>query len=42
VIAKIPGIDDATFQSIALKAKSGCPVSKLMNANISFEARLMS
>jgi osmotically inducible protein OsmC len=42
VIAKIPGIDDATFQSIALKAKSGCPVSKLMNTNISFEARLVS
>jgi len=42
VIANIPGIDDATFQSIALKAKSGCPVSKLMNTNISFEARLVS
>ena len=41
VIAKIPGIDDATFQSIALKAKSGCPVSKLMNTDISFEARLV-
>ena len=42
VIAKIPGIDDATFQSIALKAKSRCPVSKLMNTNISFGARLIS
>jgi osmotically inducible protein OsmC len=42
VIAKIPDIDDVTFQSIAMKAKSGCPVSKLMNTNISFEARLVS
>jgi lipoyl-dependent peroxiredoxin len=42
VVAKIPGIDEATFQSIAMKAKSGCPVSKLMNTNISFEARLVS
>ena len=42
VIAKIPGIDDATFQSIALQAKSRCPVSKLMNTNISFEARLVA
>jgi lipoyl-dependent peroxiredoxin len=42
VIAKIPNIDDVTFQSIAMKAKSGCPVSKLMDTNISFEARLVS
>ena len=41
-VAKIPGIDDATFQAIAAKAKAGCPVSKLMNVNISFEARLVS
>jgi lipoyl-dependent peroxiredoxin len=27
VTAKIPGIDQATFQSIAAKAKAGCPVS---------------
>jgi lipoyl-dependent peroxiredoxin len=42
VVAKIPGIDEATFQSIAVKAKTGCPVSKLMNTNISFEAKLVS
>jgi osmotically inducible protein OsmC len=42
VVAKIPGIDEATFQSIAVKAKAGCPVSKLMNTNISFEAKLVS
>jgi len=42
VAAKIPGIDEGRFQSIAMKAKAGCPVSKLMNMNISFEARLLS
>jgi osmotically inducible protein OsmC len=42
IVAKIAGIDEATFQSIAMKAKTGCPVSKLMNTNISFEARLVS
>jgi osmotically inducible protein OsmC len=41
VVAKIPGVDEATFQSIAVKAKAGCPVSKLMNTNISFEAKLV-
>jgi osmotically inducible protein OsmC len=30
VTAKIPAIDQAAFQSIAAKAKAGCPVSKLM------------
>ena len=40
VATKIPGIDDATFQSIAMEAKSGCPISKLVNTNISFDARL--
>jgi lipoyl-dependent peroxiredoxin len=42
VVARIPGIDEATFQSIAVRAKTGCPVSKLMNASISFEAKLVS
>jgi osmotically inducible protein OsmC len=42
VVAKIPGIDEATFQSIATKAKAGCPVSKLMNTNIGFVATLLS
>ena len=42
LVAKIPSIDDATFQSIATKAKAGCPVSKLMNVEIGFEATLAS
>jgi len=32
----------ATFQSIAAKAKAGCPVSKLMKVEIGFGATLLS
>ena len=39
---KIPGIDEDRFQVLAEKAKVGCPVSKLMNTNITFEATLIS
>ena len=42
VTANIPGIDQDTFQSIASKAKAWCPVSKLMNVEIGFEATLVS
>ncbi|MES2596340.1 MAG: OsmC family protein [Verrucomicrobiota bacterium] len=40
VTATISGIDEATFQELATKAKSGCPVSKLLNAEITMEAKL--
>ena len=40
--AKIPGTDDATFQELAGKAKAGCPVSKLLNADITLDATLES
>ena len=40
VTAKIPGIYQDTFQSIAAKAKAGCPVSKLIKVEIGFEATL--
>ena len=39
---KVPGADQATFQSLADKAKAGCPVSKLFKAPITLEATLMS
>jgi lipoyl-dependent peroxiredoxin len=42
VTAKIPGIDQAAFQSIAAKAKAGCPVSKLMKVEVRFETTLLS
>ena len=40
--AKIPGIDDDEFQNIAKAAKEGCPVSKLLNADITLDAKLQS
>nr|MBF0682196.1 OsmC family protein [Pseudomonas sp.] len=40
--ARIPGADEATFQQLAKKAKEGCPVSKVLNANISLSATLES
>ena len=38
--AQIPGIDDAKFQSLAATAKANCPVSKLLKAEISLDAKL--
>ena len=40
VVAKIPGADQAKFEQIANKAKEGCPVSKLLKAKITMNARL--
>jgi len=39
--ASIPGTDDAAFQELAAKAKANCPVSKLLNANITLDAALV-
>lgn len=39
--ASIPGADDAAFQDAAGKAKAGCPISKLFNAEISLDASLV-
>lgn len=38
--AQVPGIDDTEFQRIAAEAKAGCPVSKLLNAEITLDATL--
>ena len=40
--AKIPGADQATFAELAAKAKAGCPVSKLLKAEITLDATLES
>lgn len=40
--ARIPNIDQAKFDEIANKAKTGCPISKLLNADISLDATLQS
>jgi osmotically inducible protein OsmC len=41
VTASIPGIDQEKFQELAGQAKAGCPVSKLLNATITMDARLV-
>ena len=40
VAARVPGADADKFDEIAAKAKAGCPVSKLMKARITMDARL--
>jgi osmotically inducible protein OsmC len=40
--AAIPGIDEAKFQELAAQAKAGCPISKLLNATITLDAKLAS
>ena len=40
--AKVPGADQATFEALAAKAKAGCPVSKVLKAEITLEATLIS
>jgi osmotically inducible protein OsmC len=38
--AKVPGADKAKFDELAAKAKAGCPVSKLLKAEITLDATL--
>jgi osmotically inducible protein OsmC len=38
--AKIPGLDQARFTAIANAAKAGCPISRLLNAKITLDAKL--
>src|SRR5690242_1116925 len=38
--ARIPGADHQKFEVAANEAKSGCPISRLLNAKITMEARL--
>src|SRR5207249_2022055 len=40
VAAKIPGADASAFQSAADSAKANCPISRLLNAKITMNARL--
>ena len=40
--AKVPGISQAAFDEAANGAKTGCPISKLMNAEITLNATLES
>ena len=40
VSARVPKADAAAFQKAAENAKSGCPVSKVLNAQITMSAKL--
>jgi lipoyl-dependent peroxiredoxin len=37
---RVPGISEEKFQELANAAKAGCPVSKVLNAEITLDARL--
>lgn len=40
--AKVPNITQKEFDELTTKAKKGCPVSKVLNANITLDATLLS
>jgi len=40
VVAKVPGATQESFETAANNAKSGCPISRLLNAEITMTARL--
>ncbi len=40
VRAKIPGATQEAFQTAANNAKAGCPISRLLKANITMDAKL--
>jgi len=40
--AKVPGADKAKFETAANNAKTGCPISRLLNAKITLEAELVA
>lgn len=42
LLATIPGADQAKFEEAANKAKVNCPVSKLLNAEITLDAKLQA
>jgi lipoyl-dependent peroxiredoxin len=39
-VGSVPGITNEKFQGIALKAKEGCPISRVLNTDIRLEASL--
>jgi osmotically inducible protein OsmC len=42
VAARVPGIDEAGFETAANNAKAGCPISRLLKAEITMTAKLES
>jgi osmotically inducible protein OsmC len=39
--ARVPGADDAAFETAVDNAKTGCPISRLLNAKITLESELL-
>lgn len=42
VTVKIPGGNNEAFQKAAENAKKGCPISRLLNTNITMDAKLVA
>lgn len=42
VRGKVPGADAATFEKAANAAKTGCPISRLLNTTITMDAKLVA
>src|SRR5262245_5153481 len=42
VVAKVPGASQEAFTTAANNAKAGCPISRLLKADISMDAKLES
>lgn len=42
VAARIPGAERTAFEKAANDAKAGCPISKLVNAKVTMDAKLLS
>ena len=40
VVARVPGADQQAFETAANNAKAGCPVSRVLNAQITMNAKL--
>ena len=40
VTVRIPGAEQAAFETAANNAKAGCPISKLLNAKVTMNAKL--
>ncbi|HEV7240901.1 MAG TPA: OsmC family protein [Thermoanaerobaculia bacterium] len=40
VVARVPGADEAAFATAANNAKTGCPISRLLNTTITMDAKL--
>ncbi len=41
LVAEVPGLDEATFKELAAGAEKNCPVSKVLNAQITLDAKLV-